>query len=136
VKCSLCGKPQTRRTRPHVERVGRYKVRDATAAVLECTGKDCGNVEMPAEELARCRRRAAALVLRRTSTAQGAVLKYARSALGFTQTQLAEELGCRKETVSRWETGALRILQAERLAIVALLEGVDQTGAPELIEIS
>jgi DNA-binding transcriptional regulator YiaG len=89
---------------------------------------------MPAEELARCRRRAAALVLRRTSTVQGAVLKYARSALGMNQTQLAEQLGCRKETVSRWETGALRIQQAERLAIVALLEGVDQSGAPELID--
>ena len=124
----------TRRTRPHVERVGRYKVRDATAGVLQCTGSDCGNVVMPAEELARCRRRAAALVLRRTSTVQGAVIKCARSALGMSQTQLADQLECRRETVTRWETGALRIPQAERLAIVALLEGVDQTGAPELIE--
>ena len=57
-------------------------------------------------------------------------------ALGMTQTQLADQLGCRKETLSRWETGALRILQAERLAIVALLEGVDQKDAPELIEAS
>ncbi len=134
MKCSLCGKPVVRRARPHVERVGRYKVRDATAGVLECTGKDCGNVETPAEELARCRRRAAALVLRRTSTVHGAVLKYARSALGMSQTQLAGELGCRKETVCRWETGALRIQQAERLAIVALLEGLGQTDIPELIE--
>jgi DNA-binding transcriptional regulator YiaG len=136
VRCPLCGKPRTRRTRPHVERVGRYKVRDATAAVLECTGRDCGNVEMLAEEVARCRRRAAALVLRRTSTVQGAVLRYARQALGMTQAQLAERLECRNETVSRWETGALRILQAERLAIVALLEGVDQTGAPEMLATS
>ena len=109
-------------------------MRDTTAGVLQCTGDECGNIEMPAEEVARCRRRAAALVLRRTSTVQGVVLKYARSALGMNQTQLADQLGCRMETVSRWETGALRIQQAERLAIVALLEGVDQTGAPELID--
>jgi DNA-binding transcriptional regulator YiaG len=89
---------------------------------------------MPAEELARCKRRAAALVLRRTSTVQGSVIKYARGALAMSQTQLAEQLECRRETVTRWETGALRILQAERLAIVALLEGVDQTDAPELID--
>jgi len=52
----------------------------------------------------------------------------------MSQTQLAGQLECRRETVTRWETGALQILQAERLAIVALLEGVDQTGAPELID--
>jgi DNA-binding transcriptional regulator YiaG len=117
-----------------VERVGRYKVRDASAGVLHCTSEDCGNVEMPPEDLARCRRRAAALVLRRTSSTQAAVLKYARHALGMNQEQLAERLGCRKETVSRWETGGLRLPPAERLAIVALLEGVDRADAPELME--
>jgi DNA-binding transcriptional regulator YiaG len=117
-----------------VERVGRYKVRDASAGIVQCTGEECGNVEMSPEELARCRRRAAALVLRRTSSMQPAVLKYARHALGMNQEQLAEHLGCRKETVSRWETGGLRLPPAERLAIVALLEDVDRTDAPELME--
>lgn len=116
-----------------MERVGRYKVRDASAGLLQCTGEECGHVEMPPEDLARCRRRAAALVLRRTSSTQAAVLKYARHALDMNQEQLAARLGCRKETVSRWETGGLRLPAAERLAIVALLEDIDRTDAPELL---
>lgn len=38
-------------------------------------------------------------------------LKRIRSALGLTQAALANQLGVRRETVARWETGARRIAE-------------------------
>jgi transcriptional regulator with XRE-family HTH domain len=50
------------------------------------------------------------------------MVRYSRRALGKTQAELAELLDCAPETVSRWETGAVPIPSAMRLALVALLD--------------
>ena len=113
----------------HVEKVGRYKVNDATAFVLQCNDEKCGEVELTLAELAGYQRRAAAIVLRDAKEVDGAVVKYARKALGMKQTVLAEHIGCRPETLSRWETGEATMQRAEQLAIVAILDAVELVGS-------
>jgi len=110
----------------HTEKVGKYKVNDATGHAMQC--RKCGDVELTLNELAGYQRRAAALVLREAADVDGAMVKYARKALGMKQTELAERIGCAAETVSRWETGALLIARPEQLAIVAILDGVELAG--------
>lgn len=44
------------------------------------------------------------------------------------QTQLAARIGCRPETLSRWETGEMPTPRAEQLAMVAILDAVDPAG--------
>jgi transcriptional regulator with XRE-family HTH domain len=47
-------------------------------------------------------------------------VKAARQALGLTQTELAEKLGVTQATVSRFETGDLKVDDRTRLALEAL----------------
>jgi transcriptional regulator with XRE-family HTH domain len=54
----------------------------------------------------------------------GAVLRYARKALGLTQVALAPCLGVKPETVSRWEADAA-IPRGVQLAMVGLLTAVE-----------
>jgi transcriptional regulator with XRE-family HTH domain len=110
----------------HVEHVGSVKVTDATAFAWQC--RDCEECDLSIEQLAGYERRAAALVLRDGKHVTGNVIRYARKALGIRQADLAVLLKCEPETVSRWETGARPTPRAEQLALVALLDGVEQTG--------
>jgi DNA-binding transcriptional regulator YiaG len=126
--CSTCGGSTTHRGYVHVEKVGKYKVKDATSFAMQCTKEDCGEVELTLNELAGYQRRAAALVLREAPEVDGAVVKYARRALGMKQVDLAARIGCASETLSRWETGVAPIPRAEQLAIVAILDGVELAG--------
>lgn len=48
-------------------------------------------------------------------------LRIRRKARGWTQAQLAEQLGVRRETVARYETGARRLDSAKLLALSRLL---------------
>jgi DNA-binding XRE family transcriptional regulator len=109
----------------HKEKVGSYTVKDATAFAWQCP---CGEVELTLDELAGYQRRAAAIVLREAKEANGAVMKYARKALGLKQTELAGAIGCAGETVSRYETGDLPVMMQVRLAVVALLDGAEAAG--------
>ncbi len=52
---------------------------------------------------------------------KGVVLREARQEMELTQTGLAEELGVRKNTVYRWESGLLAIPRTVELAIDTLL---------------
>ena len=47
--------------------------------------------------------------------------RIARKAMGMSQASLAQELGLTKETISRYETGALPIVPEYRLALAGLL---------------
>ena len=126
--CSTCGGRMALRGYEHVEKVGKYKVKDATAPALQCA--KCDDVELTLEQLAGYQRRAAAVALREAPEIDGPMVKYARRALGMKQVELAEHIGCAPETLSRYETGT-QIPRQVKLAIVAVLDGVEQAGGLE-----
>jgi len=110
----------------NVEQVGRFTVTDATGMAWQCEA--CGEADITIDALAGYERRAAALVLRDAPDVNGAVVKYARKAIGMKQTELAERIGCQAETLSRYETDSLPVPRNMRLAIVAILDGVERVG--------
>lgn len=110
----------------HTTRVGKTKVTDGTVAIQYC--EKCNNLDLTSQQLTGYERRAAAVVLRDGRNVDGAVLKYARKALGLKQTELASVLQCKPETLSRWETGSSTMPRAEQLALAGLLEQVERTG--------
>jgi transcriptional regulator with XRE-family HTH domain len=122
--CPSCGKSMEWRNYRHTEHVGNVKVVDSTAFAWQCL--DCEVCDLSLEELAGYERRATALVLREGTHVNGSVIRSGRKALGIRQADLAVLLGCEPETVSRWETGARVMPRAEQLALVALLDGVEQ----------
>ena len=128
-KCTVCKGRMVFRSYGHVEKVGLYSVNDGTAFAWQC--ENCGEVDLTLEQLAGYQRRAAAIVLRDAKEVDGAVVKYARRALGMKQADLAEQIGCRAETLSRWETGDQTMPRAEQLAIVAVLDAVGVAGSLE-----
>ena len=130
-KCTKCGGRMIYRSYGHVEKVGRYKVNDGTAFAWQCENAKCGEVDLTLDQLAGYQRRAAAIVLRDAKEVDGAVVKYARRALGMKQADLAAQIGCRAETLSRWETGDQPMPRAEQLAIVAILDAVGLAGSLE-----
>jgi ribosome-binding protein aMBF1 (putative translation factor) len=121
-KCRECGKAMAWRGYQHKEKVGYHTVTDATTCSWQCP---CGEIELTIDALAGYQRRAAAVALREVKEVDGAVMKYARKALGLKQTELAAAIDCAGETVSRYETGDLPVPKQVRLAVVALLDGVD-----------
>ena len=124
--CPECGGPVTIKKYRHVENVGGVKVSDETALRPQCS--QCGNVDLTLGQLEGYERRAAALVLERVLHASGAMLRYARKALGITQADLDKLIGHEPETVSRWENDKRPIERAEQLALVALLDLVESHG--------
>jgi DNA-binding transcriptional regulator YiaG len=113
-----------RRTVDHVENVGKVKVRDTTAFALVCD--ECGDYDLAANDLAAYQRRAAAIVLRDGRFVKGAVVRYARKALGLRQVDLAVLLHKSAENISRWETGDIEIPRAEQLAVMACLDAAER----------
>ena len=111
----------------HKTRVGQYTTTD-DGYVPEHTLKD-GTPVLSAGQLSELERRAAITVLRDVELVTGAELKFARKVLGLRQTELADHLGVAPETVSRWETGAEVFKRPVQLAVCALLEEVQRTGA-------
>lgn len=126
VKCAECGGPVMAKKYRHVETVGGVKVSDETALMPQCT--QCNNVDLTLKQLAGYERRAAALALERVLHANGAMLRYARKALGITQAELAKLIGHEPETISRWENDKRPVERAEQLALVALLDLVECRG--------
>lgn len=64
---------------------------------------DCGEYTVPAGMLEKVELRAALVVLTDAPSVSGEAVKFARKALGLTQTELAERIGSTKESISRWE---------------------------------
>lgn len=124
-QCPECGteKALVLRMYQHVTSVGGVRVVDTTTQRWQCSA--CGEVDLTLNAMAAYERRAAALVLRDGRHTGGAVIRFARKALGLTQAELALLLGCQPETLSRWENDKGEMPRAEQLAVVALLDGVE-----------
>jgi DNA-binding transcriptional regulator YiaG len=105
---------------PRQSKVGRRTVYDG-GTIPARTLKD-GTPVLSADQLSALELRAANTVLRESELISGAELRFVRKALGLRQTELAEHLGVRPETISRWETGAEAIKRAVRLALMTLVE--------------
>lgn len=132
-KCKQCKGSMRVQKYEHVSDVAGTMVRDASgSAVPTCT--ECGAVELSLAQVQRYEQRAAATVLRTVTAPTGPVLRYARRALGLTQIELAAELGCASETVSRWETEATPVARAIHLAIIGLLDAAFH--APGAVKVS
>jgi DNA-binding XRE family transcriptional regulator len=120
-KCEECGATGTVRVGTHEVRikVAERTVRSTLCSFPKCEA--CGDYEIPSQQLEELERRSALTVLRDCNEVSGAVLKYARKALGLTQQQLGETLGLAAETISRIENDRDRPTMYV-LALVGLLE--------------
>jgi DNA-binding XRE family transcriptional regulator len=102
-KCEECGATGSVRIGTHEVRVkvAERTVRSTLCSFPKCEA--CGDYEIESQQLEELERRAALTVLRECKEVSGAVLKYARKALGLTQQELSEKLGLAPETISRIE---------------------------------
>jgi DNA-binding XRE family transcriptional regulator len=82
--------------------VGEHKVRDQSNRRPVCN--DCGAFTVPSKTLERVELNAALIVFEEAALT-GETLRFARKALGMTQSELAERLGTAAESISRWERG-------------------------------
>jgi hypothetical protein len=132
MKCPNCNERMVRRGYEHVTKVGGFTVTDGTGMVDTCPS--CGVVSLSSEELAGYERRAARLILTEGARVGGAVLRYARSALGLRQKDLAAILRRNAEHMSRLEREDelpmdLRLAVAELLNRADRGEPLDRVGA-------
>jgi DNA-binding transcriptional regulator YiaG len=79
---------------------------------------NCGAFTLPAGTLERVELRAVIVAFKDAPQVTGAMLKFARKALGLKQTELAERLGVVPETISHWEREARKIEQWVPLAVL------------------
>lgn len=123
MKCPNCKERMTRRGYDHVTRIGGYTVTDSSGVVETCPA--CGEVSLTSVDLAAYERRAARLILAEGARVGGAVLRYARAALGLRQRDLARILRRNEQQISRDEH-AEDLPMDLRLAVAELLERVER----------
>lgn len=127
-ECVDCGKAEgwTVRATTIRQRFGRVTVSDAGVMVPHCNA--CGAWFISSVALGEVEVRAAVAALRDTGgTLDGAGMLMVRKVFGFSQTHFATLVGYEtKETISRWETGALPCPRAAQLAALAYLEALAQ----------
>jgi DNA-binding XRE family transcriptional regulator len=118
-KCPECGGKLARKGYAHVTKLAGFTVTDGTGHVLCCA--ECGTPLLSSAELAGYERRAAQQILATAGKpVSGAVLKFARKALGLKQKELAALLDSNEQQVSRWENED-EIDRRLRLAVAGLL---------------
>jgi ribosome-binding protein aMBF1 (putative translation factor) len=87
---------------------------------MQCDG--CGELTLTMNELQEYERAAAAAVLCTMVPGSGAMVRYARRALGLSKEGLADAIYCNSiDVITRWEDGQEAIDLCSQMAIVALL---------------
>lgn len=100
--CHVCnGERFERRVVELPTQVGPHTVLDRSVRRPVCL--DCGEFTVPADTLELVELRAALVAFTDAPKITGEMLRFARKALGMTQTDLANRIGATKESVSRWE---------------------------------
>jgi DNA-binding transcriptional regulator YiaG len=126
--CVKCGGNLKSAVYVHEVTVGGHKVSNGGQMAPKCVS--CGEQYISAKALGRLELVAAQLVLfERRDRVNGAVVRYARKAMGLRQTDLARMLGVRAETISEWETKTDSVSVATALALHDLVSR-SLSGAP------
>lgn len=102
-----------------VIRVGDVDVVDRSMTAPVC--ESCGEYVIPGDAHEKAELRAALVALSDAPNTTGAMLKYARKALGFTQVEFAEKLSTVGESISRWEREERPMEPWVKLATLALI---------------
>lgn len=114
--CVKCGGNLKSAVYAHEANVGGHKVVNRGQMAPKCA--KCGEQYISAKTLARLELRAVRLVLsERRDKVNGAVVRYARKAMGLRQTDLARMLDVRSETISEWESKTDPVSVATALAL-------------------
>lgn len=117
--CPECKTDMVFGAHPIVTTVGRHSVESRSLSHERCPA--CGCYELSAEAGELLEVQSAIVVMVDVTTPEPNAVRFARKAMGLSQSVLASELGLTQETISRYETGALSIPAEYRLALAGLL---------------
>ena len=124
MECPECEAEMFLGNYPVEVRVGRHIVECPNIPHERCP--NCAYNALDASTAELLELRSAQVVMHEVSELDLAALKFARKALGLTQTELAKKLSLTQETISRYETAALQAPAEYRLAIAGLLAHEEQ----------
>jgi len=109
----------------HVTKIAGYTVTDKSGLSLACP--KCVGKSINSEVLAQYERRAVCHLLTAPPTIDGAVLRYARKAIGLTRAELAAFLGVSERQIDACETDSM-VTRQMRLALLGLVMCVEGGG--------
>lgn len=122
MKCYACGGQEfEEQTVELTTKVGVHRIIDTSVQRPVCLS--CGEYTIPAGILEKVELRAALVALTDAPNFTGEMLRYTRKALGFTQTELAEQIASTKESVSRWEREERPMEPWVPMVVLALIRG-------------
>ena len=108
MKCIACGaQMNTRRENFRYEACGLPHVTLLGVEVSRCP--QCGEYEVAIPQIEDLHKAIALAVIRKTSRLSAAEIRYLRKHLGWSGADFAAHMGTARETVSRWEAGAVPI---------------------------
>ena len=124
MQCPECNTEMVLGTHAIEVRVGRHVVECCTVPHERCP--NCGYYELEATAGEQLELRSVQVVMHELPEVDPTALKFARKALGLTQTELAKKLGLTQETISRHETGTMPAPAEYRYALAGLLAHEEQ----------
>lgn len=102
MKCYACnGEKFESRQVELITEIGPHRVLNRTQRHPVCV--NCGEFTLSSKNLERVELQAALVAFTEAPTVTGEMIRFARKALGLTQTELATRIGTTKESISRWE---------------------------------
>jgi YgiT-type zinc finger domain-containing protein len=119
MNCPECKTEMVLGAHPIVTTIGRHSVESHSLSHERCPA--CGYYELEAEAAELLEVQSAIVVMIDVPAPEPKAVRFARKAMGLSQSALASELGLTQETISRYETGALSITAEYRLALAGLL---------------
>jgi len=117
--CPECKTEMVLGAHPIVTAVGGRSVECRSVNHERCPS--CGYYELSSQESELLEVQSAIVVMTDVDAPGANAVRFARKAMGLSQTALAGLLGLTQETISRYETGALAIQSEYRLALAGLL---------------
>lgn len=131
-KCVECTGDLVTKGYTHTEKVGIWTVTDCATMVPQCV--DCGAPCLNLDKLEEYQLFAAKTVLCENKL-EGAVVRYARKALGLTQKELGLLLDYGHETISKWENEKESVPRSAGAAMVGLLyRAIDGEKPEEMVK--
>ncbi len=131
-KCAQCNGDLVTKGYKHKEKVGRWTAIDGTSMRPQCV--NCGDAQLSLNDWQLYQLRAAKTVLC-SNKLEGAVVRYARKALGFTQKELGLLLDYQHETISKWENDKEPLPRAAGAALIGVLcRAIDGESPEDMVE--